>query len=154
MFDTETGRPSRGGPLNRIRVLLADDHLAMVERIAQLLEPEFEIVDRVSDGRALLEAATRLEPDVLVVDISMPVLSGLEAARELRRTGSRSRIIFLTVHEEPEYVRGSFEAGASGYVVKTRLTSDLVAAIREALAGRSFISPSLSLNLADGGEGM
>ena len=132
--------------LTRIRVLLADDHKAILDRVATLLEPEFEVVGKVSDGQALLEASARLEPDVLVLDISMPVLSGLDAARELRRTGSRAKIIFLTVHEEAEYVRGSFEMGASGYVVKPRLASDLAQAIREALAGRSFVSPPLSLN--------
>jgi DNA-binding NarL/FixJ family response regulator len=132
--------------LSRIRVLLADDHKAILDRVAKLLEPEFEVVGKVSDGRALLEASARLEPDVLVLDISMPVLSGLDAARELQRTGSRAKIIFLTVHEEPEYVRGSFETGASGYVVKPRLASDLAQAIREAMVGRSFISPPLTLN--------
>lgn len=136
--------------LTRIRVLLADDHKAILDRVAKLLEPEFEVVGKVNDGQALLEASARLEPDVLVLDISMPVLSGLDAARELRRTGSRAKIIFLTVHEEAEYVRGSFEMGASGYVVKPRLASDLAEAIREALAGRSFISPPLTLNDSEG----
>lgn len=136
--------------LTRIRVLLADDHKAILDRVAKLLEPEFEVVGKVNDGQALLEASARLEPDVLVLDISMPVLSGLDAARELRRTGSRAKIIFLTVHEEAEYVRGSFEMGASGYVVKPRLASDLTQAIREALAGRSFISPPLTLNDSEG----
>ena len=132
--------------LSRIRVLLADDHKAMLDRVAQLLEPEFQVVGTVGDGEAVLEASARLDPDVLVLDISMPVLSGLEAARELQRTGSHAKIIFLTIHDEPEYVRGSFEAGASGYVFKPRLGSDLALAIREALAGRSFVSPSLSLD--------
>ena len=134
--------------LSRIRVLLADDHKAILDHVAKLLEPEFEVVGMVSDGQALLAASARLKPDVLVLDISMPVLSGLDAARELQRTGSRAKIIFLTVHEEPEYVRGSFETGASGYVVKPRLASDLAQAIREALAGRTFVSPPLSLKNA------
>ncbi len=136
--------------MNRIRVLLADDHKIMLDRIARLLEPEFEVVGRVSDGQALLEAAARLEPDVLVLDISMPVLSGLQAAQELRKAGSHAKIVFLTVHEEPDFVRESFASGGSAYVLKPRLAGDLTVAIQEALAGRSFISPPLSLNDANG----
>jgi len=127
-------------------VLLADDHPAMVEHVTQLLEPEFEVVGAVTDGRAVLEAVAHFAPDVLVLDISMPVLSGLEVARKLRQAGSRTKIIFLTVHEETDFVRESFVSGASGYVIKARLATDLRGAIHEALAGRSFISLPLSLN--------
>ncbi len=125
-------------------MLLADDHKAMLEHVTQLLEPEFEVVGAVRDGRALLEAVAGLEPDLLVLDISMPVLSGLDAARELQRQGVHTKIVFLTVHEEPEFVRASFASGATGYVIKPRLATDLAVAIREALAGHTFISPPLS----------
>ena len=116
----------------------------MLEHVTQLLEPEFEVVGAVTDGQALLEAAADLKPDVLVLDIAMPILSGLEAARELQRLQSPAKIVFLTVHEESEFVRESFASGASGYVFKPRLANDLTTAIHEALAGRSFISPPLS----------
>jgi DNA-binding NarL/FixJ family response regulator len=131
--------------LDRIRVLLADDHHDFLAAAARLLEPEFEVVQTVGDGQALLAEAARLEPDVLVLDISMPVLNGIEAARRLRGAGSRAKVVFLTVHQDPDYVRGALAAGALGYVVKSRLVSDLALALREALAGRSFVSPSISL---------
>jgi DNA-binding NarL/FixJ family response regulator len=103
------------------------------------------VVNRVGDGKSLLDEAVRLQPEVVVLDISMPVLNGLQAALELRRTGSKAKIVFLTVHEDPDYVRGAFAAGAQGYVVKSRLASDLPLAIREALAGRHFVSSGCSL---------
>ena len=124
--------------------MLADDHQAMLEHLTQLLTPEFEVVGAVRDGRAALEAVAGLQPDLLVLDISMPALSGLEAARELQRQGTGPKIVFLTVHEEPEFIRESFATGASAYVIKPRLATDLAMAIREVLAGRSFVSPTLS----------
>jgi DNA-binding NarL/FixJ family response regulator len=130
--------------LDRARVLLADDHQDFLAAAARLLEPEFEVVQTVGDGQRLVDEAARLEPDVLVLDISMPVLNGIEAARQLRGAGSRAKIVFLTVHQDPDYVRGALAAGALGYVVKSRLASDLPLALREALAGRSFVSPSIS----------
>jgi DNA-binding NarL/FixJ family response regulator len=132
--------------LDRIRVLLADDHEDFLAVVARLLEPEFEVVQTVSDGQALLAEAARLKPDVVVLDISMPVLDGIEAARRLQAAGSKSRLVFLTVHQDADYVRAARAAGAQGYVVKCGLASDLLPALREALAGRSFVSPSLGLN--------
>jgi DNA-binding NarL/FixJ family response regulator len=132
-------------PLDRMRVLLADDHPDFLAAAARLLEPEFAVVQTVGDGQALLAEAARLEPDVLVLDITMPVLNGIEAARQLKGTGSRAKIVFLTVHQDPDYVQGALAAGALGYVVKCRLASDLPLALREAVAGRSFVSPSISL---------
>jgi len=118
----------------------------MLDHVAHLLEPEFEVVGTAGDGQAALDAAASLQPDVLVMDISMPVLSGLQAARELKRAGSRAKIVFLTVHEESDFVRESFATGGSGYVIKPRLGTDLAVAIRDALAGRFFVSPPLSLD--------
>ncbi len=127
--------------MKRVRILLADDHTEMLKRVVHLLQNEFEVVGAVNDGQALLEAASKLRPDVVVLDISMPIMNGLEAADRLRETGSKAKVVFLTVHEEPEFVQESLASGALCYVVKPRLCSDLVPAIKEALANRSFVSP-------------
>ena len=118
----------------------------MVER--RLLEPDFEVIGTVRDGRAAIEAAVRLAPDLLVLDLSMPVMGGIEAARCLRAAGSRARVVFLTVHGDPDYARAALTTGALGYVVKCRLASDLVPALRRALAGGTFVSPSIDLEQA------
>lgn len=131
--------------MDRIRVLLADDHKDFLVATTRLLESEFEVVKTVGDGRTLLEEAVRLEPDVIVVDISMPVLNGIEAARQLRAAGSTAKIIVLTVHRDPEYVHAALVAGAQGYVTKSQLASDLLLALREALVDRYFVSPSIML---------
>ena len=122
------------------RVLLADDSPAMLYEARQILEPEFHVIETVENGEALLQAAAKLDPDIVILDISMPVLNGLEAARRLKREGSKARIVFLTVHEDWEFVEESFAAGAVGYVVKSRLATDLPVAVREALTGRTFVS--------------
>ncbi len=127
----------------RIRVLLADDHEAMLDRVARLLATECRVVGTATDGQQALEAAQDLEPDVLVLDISMPVMNGIETAHRLREAGAEARIVFLTVHDDPDFAREALEAGALGYVIKPRIASDLVAAIKEAHAGRSFLSPTL-----------
>jgi DNA-binding NarL/FixJ family response regulator len=111
-------------------------------RIAKTLSGEIEIVGSVSDGSDLIAAAARLDPDVVVLDISMPGLHGIEAARQLRRVGCRAKLVFLTAHEEHDYVCAALDAGGAAYVVKARLASDLVTAIREGLAGRRFVSPT------------
>src|SRR3954451_23408580 len=131
-------------PVDRVRVLLADDHKDFLEVATRLLEPEFDVVKAVGNGQALIDEAARLEPQVLVLDISMPVLNGIEAVRQLKGAGCSARVVFLTVHEDQDYVRAALAAGAQGYVVKCRLASDLLLALREALAGRSFVSPSVS----------
>jgi DNA-binding NarL/FixJ family response regulator len=130
--------------LGRARVLLADDHAEFLAAAARLLEPEFEIVSTVSDGQAAVEEASRLEPDLLVLDIGMPVLNGIEAARQIRAAGSEAKIVFLTVHDDGDYVRAAQAASALGYVFKLRLASDLKLALREALADRPFVSPGIS----------
>jgi len=126
------------------RVLMADDHKAMLERVKGLLAPMFQVVGAVGDGQALVDAAKELNPDVLVVDISMPVLNGIDAVRQIRRSGSTARVVFLTVHEDPDIVPMCLEAGASGFVIKSRLASDLVQAIQLALSNRTFVSPTLA----------
>jgi DNA-binding NarL/FixJ family response regulator len=134
------------GSAERPRVLLADDHAAMLALTAAVLANECLVVGRVGDGYELLAEAERLHPDVIVLDITMPRLDGIEAARHLRRSHHRPvRLVFLTVHEDADYARAALDAGGLGYVVKTRLASDLLPAIRAALADRRFISPTISL---------
>lgn len=125
----------------RSRILLADDHRDIREKVMQQLEPEFEVVGAVEDGNAVFEAVTKMKPDVCVLDISMPIVSGIEAAAILQTSGSEVKIVFLTVHEDPDFLQAALDTGALGYVVKSRMTSDLSAAIRAALAGRLFVSP-------------
>jgi DNA-binding NarL/FixJ family response regulator len=127
----------------RIRVLIADDHKAMQERVKTLLEPEFDVVRTVDDGQALVVAVLELNPDVLIVDISMPVLNGIDAVHQLVKSGVKAKIIFLTVHEDPDMVPLCFSAGALAFVVKSRLASDLIPAIRLATSNRTFVSPTL-----------
>jgi DNA-binding NarL/FixJ family response regulator len=126
----------------RARILLADDHKEIRDRAVRLLEPEFEVVGTVADGEALLKASARMKPDVCVIDISMPRLNGIEAAIRLRESGSDARIVFLTVNEDPDFVSAALRTGALGYVVKSRMASDLCAAIRDAISGHLFVSPS------------
>ena len=130
--------------MERARILLADDHKGMRDRVVSMLEREFEMLEPVNDGRALLEAAARLEPDVCLMDISMPFVNGIEAAARLKESGSKAKIIFLTIHEDLDFLVAALRAGASGYVVKPRMASDLRAAIKHVLAGRTYISSSLN----------
>jgi DNA-binding NarL/FixJ family response regulator len=122
------------------RVLLADDLAEIRERVAELLRPDFNIVASTQNGQQAIEAATTLHPDLLVLDISMPILNGIQVASRLRDSGSSARIIFLTVHDDPDYIEAAFSAGASGYVFKSHVTTDLVPAVRDALQGHKFIS--------------
>lgn len=111
--------------------------------MSTMLEPYFEVVGAVGDGESLLKAAVELKPDVIVTDISMPILNGIDAAVKLKELGSISKIIFLTIHSGSDYVRVCLATGAFGYVVKAQMTTDLLPAIREALAGRIFVSPHI-----------
>ena len=129
--------------MNKVRILLADDHPHFPEIEERLLESEFEVVGKVSNGQALFDEAIRLKPDVIVTDISMPILNGIEASSRLKESGCSSRIVFLTVHSDPEFVRTCLSTGAFGYVAKSRLLSELVPAIHEALAGKIFVSREL-----------
>jgi DNA-binding NarL/FixJ family response regulator len=127
--------------LDRIRVLLADDNEAILDRVMTLLAADCDVVGAVRDGRQALEAVQDLKPDVLVLDISMPVMNGIETAHLLKEAGAKVRIVFLTVHDDPNFAREALETGALGYVLKPRIASDLMAAINEVHAGRTFVSP-------------
>ena len=131
--------------MSRVRVLVADDHSAVLKSTVRLLSKNYDVVGTVSDGRALLEAAGAMEPDILVLDISMPLITGIEAARILKKTGSKAKVIFLTVHDDPDFVRAARDVGALGYVVKPRMIPDLPEAMRLAVEGKSFTSPSVDL---------
>lgn len=127
----------------RPRVLLADDHRLVAEGIKTLLDPEFEVVGMVEDGLKLLEAAQRLTPDVVVADITMPRLNGIDAIARLRQVDPRVRVVLLTMHPEPLYLRRALEAGAAGYVLKHSAPQELVAAIRAVLSGKTYVAPTL-----------
>ena len=131
---------------HRMRVLLVDDHEAALRKFAHILEPEFQVVGRATRGLEGVRAALELRPDVVTLDLSMPDIDGLEAARRICTFGSPVRIIFLTVDSDSQYVAAALKAGASGYVLKSRAAEDLVAAIRSALIGKVFISPGAEMD--------
>jgi DNA-binding NarL/FixJ family response regulator len=126
--------------LARIRLVVADDNRRVFEQLVMTLGADFDVVAYAGTGGEAVDAAIRHSPDVVVLDISMPMMSGLRAARVLREKGRPFPIVFLTVHEDEEYVRAAMEVGGLGYVLKSHLASDLVPAIRAALAGRTFVS--------------
>jgi DNA-binding NarL/FixJ family response regulator len=133
----------------RARLLLADDHTLLLEGIRLMLEPEFELVGSVEDGQALLAAARELKPDVILLDISMPVLNGIDAASQLRKILPSAKLIFLTMHADADYVTEAFRAGAAGYLLKRSAASELLTAIREVLNGNHYVSPLVTRNALD-----
>src|SRR5262245_6518438 len=126
------------------RVLLADDHTLFRQGLARLLESEVEIVGAVEDGRALLAQTRKLKPDLLLVDVSMPLLNGLDAVRQIKRELPSIRAIFLSVHANPAYAAEAFRLGGSGYLLKVCEASELLFAIREVLLGRSYVTPMIT----------
>ena len=133
--------------MTRMKVLVADDHTILAEGLSGLLERDYELVGIVGDGRALVEAANRLQPDIVVTDISMPLLNGLDAMRRLKREGSRARFIFLTMHANPQYATEAFRAGANGYLLKQSAADEFLTAVREVLKGRTYITPLIAEDL-------
>jgi len=129
-----------------IRIALADDNKEMLDIVIELLGPEFVLVGTFADGRAFVDAVTELKPEIGILDISMPIMNGIEAAVEVRRLGLETKIVFLTVNEDPDFVRAAFESGGIAYVVKRRMATDLNEALREACAGRRFISTGCALS--------
>lgn len=130
----------------RPRILLADDHTLMLEGIRLMLEPEFQLVGSVEDGQALLAAARKLVPDVILLDISMPLLNGIDAAVQLRKILPSARLIFVTMHADTDYVTEAFRSGASGYLLKRAAASELLTAVREVLKGNYYVSPLVTRN--------
>lgn len=128
----------------RPRVLLADDHVLLLEAFRRMLEPEVAVVGAVADGAALVEQALALEPDLVVADVSMPRMNGLEAARRLRGELPRTRVVFLTVNEDPQLAAEAFALGASGYLLKSSTATELREAIRAVLSGRRYLSRRLA----------
>jgi DNA-binding NarL/FixJ family response regulator len=126
-----------------VTVLLADDHSIVIEGLRRVLEPTFSVVGAVPDGRALVVATQELEPDVVVADVSMPVLNGIEAARQIRRTNDHVRIVFFTMHSDVVYASEAFQAGGSAYVLKSSAGIEIVMAIQEVLAGRTYVTAAL-----------
>jgi DNA-binding NarL/FixJ family response regulator len=130
--------------MNKARVLLADDHKIVAEGLRGLLEPEFELVGIVENGRELIAKAEELGPDVIVADITMPSLNGIEAVAQLKKAGSNAKFVFLTMHQDVMYAKRAFEAGASGFVLKHSAPDELLTAIREALKGRTYVTPMIA----------
>src|SRR3982750_1070288 len=128
----------------RARVMLADDHLLVAEALRSLLADEFELVGVVQDGLEMIRVAEALQPDVIVADISMPHLNGIDAMAQLGRGAPRTRVVFLTMHSDVAYARRALEAGALGFVLKHSAPSELILAVKAALAGRTFITPTLA----------
>jgi DNA-binding NarL/FixJ family response regulator len=129
---------------HRSRILIADDHTLVAELCKRLLETEFDVVGVVSDGRALVRAARELKPDVIVVDVAMPILNGLDAGRQVKEMLPAVNVVYLTMNPDVEVAAEAFRRGASGYLLKTCAAAEMVVAVRDVLRGKSYISPALS----------
>ena len=132
-----------GDAASRKRILLADDHVAMLEEVRSLLECNYEIVGTVENGETLVEAAQRLNPDLIISDISMPVMTGFEAAAKIRALGLQTKLIFLTVQSTPAYIKKARSLGADGYVLKVYTNEQLPIAVSQVLTGNTYVSPQL-----------
>ena len=130
------------------RVLLADDHALMLDGFSNLLQPQYAVVGTVEDGRALVDAAVRLSPDLIILDITMPILNGIDAAREIRKRLPQVKLLFVTMHTSPTYLQAALEAGADGYALKSSGRNEILAAVEKVLAGSRYITPGI------GGDGL
>jgi len=133
---------------NRSRILIADDHNLVAELCKRLLEPEFQVVGTVSNGRDLVRAAAELKPDVIVVDVAMPVLNGLDAGKQVKEALHTVKLVYLTMNTDPELALEAFDRGASGYLLKTCAASEMVLAVREVLRGKTYLSRTLKERVA------
>jgi DNA-binding NarL/FixJ family response regulator len=138
--------PTSNTKQSKIRLVVADDVKPMREKVVQILQSEFEVVGTAADGLSALEMIMLLQPEIAVLDISMPGLTGIEVAAELKKMGSEVKVIMLTVHVDPDYVRAAFNAGALSYVIKPKMATDLVQAVLAASGGSKFISPHCCLS--------
>jgi DNA-binding NarL/FixJ family response regulator len=139
--------------MKRPRVLLADDHVLIAQALEHLLSAEFDVVGTVGDGRALVKAASELAPDVVVVDIGMPLLNGLDAGEQLKVLHPAIKVIYLTQNRDARLAVEAFRRNASGYLLKDSAASELTTAIRQALRGQSYVSPSIAKEMADEAAG-
>jgi DNA-binding NarL/FixJ family response regulator len=130
--------------MGRSRILLADDHILLTDALTKLLEPQFEVVAAVADGRALLKKATELKPDLIVLKVSLPLLNGLDAGRQLKKADSRLKLIYLTMNKDHETIAEAFRIGATSYLLKTSSASELLKAIHLGLRGGIYLTPSLN----------
>jgi DNA-binding NarL/FixJ family response regulator len=130
--------------MSKAKVLLADDHRIVIEGLKKLLELEFDVVGAVEDGRALIAAVEKLRPDVVVADISMPHLNGIEAVRQIKEKDPQIGVVILTMHHDVQYAARAFEAGASGFVLKVSAPSELITAIGEVLKGKTYVTPTIA----------
>jgi DNA-binding NarL/FixJ family response regulator len=140
---TIANRLRRGAPMRKVRVLVADDNQAMLDFVTSSLAADFDVIRAVSDGGSAVTAATQLQPDLAVLDIGMPVLNGLEVTRRLRSVSQGTRVVVLTAYSDPDIVNAALAMGASAYVLKPRLETDLVRAINMAIEGEQFLSPGI-----------
>jgi DNA-binding NarL/FixJ family response regulator len=130
--------------MKRTRILLADDHALMLEGIRSVLEPHHEIVGTATDGRALVDAVLRLHPDLIILDVTMPLLNGIDAAARIKNALPAVKLLFVTMHANPAYLEAALSAGATGYVLKSAAREELLDAIEAVLSGRIYVTPSLS----------
>jgi DNA-binding NarL/FixJ family response regulator len=133
----------------RPRIIIADDHAFMADACKKLLEPEHEVVATVGDGRALVRIAATLKPQVVIIDIGMPLLNGLDAGQQIKQILGSVKLVFLTMNTDPALAAEAFRRGASGYVLKTCAASDLIIAVREVLNGRSYLTPAIARETVD-----
>ena len=136
-------------PRHRARLLIADDHTLLAEACKHLLEPEFDVVGIADNGRALLQLASELKPEIVILDIAMPQLNGLDAGKQIKHLLPATKLVFLTMNMSPEVAAEAFRSGASAYVVKSSAASDLVRAIRRALRSESYLSPDITKETVD-----
>lgn len=131
-------------------VILADDHTLVLEGFRRLLEAHCELLTTVGDGKALLQAVAQHRPDIVIMDISMPVMNGIEAARALKSKSPSTKLVFVTMHADPAYIRAAFQAGASGYILKQSLGDELTQALHTVLRGQSYVTPLIAKDVVDG----
>ena len=138
--------------IRRPRILLADDHALILAGIRGLLEPHYDVVEQVSDGPSLVEAALRLRPDLIILDISLPLMNGIDAGRQLKKVWSEVKILFLTMHASPLYLREAIDAGGLGYVLKTSAFEDPRIAVQKVLKGELYVTPSFERDVLETGH--
>lgn len=136
--------------IRRARILLADDHALIVAGVRTLLEAHYDLVGQLGDGRSLVEAAVRLRPDLIILDVTMPLLNGIDAARQIKRAWPQAKLLFLSMHASTAYLQEAFNAGGSGYVLKSSAAEELRTAIQRVLSGQTYVAPSLEQGIPQG----